>query len=150
MNESSKGFRMFIDISTVEAQELHDMLHQKARVLEETERLCQSINNEFHHLKHEKSKLLSMQSTLERELASSRFTHVQLEEQRSENQRLKEIIGGLQSNLLQADNDQQLSLYDDGLDYEMHDHHGGTMVDDISQGKGCDDNGSSSSSNIKW
>ncbi|KAI7874665.1 hypothetical protein K492DRAFT_240730 [Lichtheimia hyalospora FSU 10163] len=117
----------------LEAQELHDMLHQKARVLEETERLCQSINNEFHHLKHEKSKLLSMQSTLERELASSRFTHVQLEEQRSENQRLKEIIGGLQSNLLQADNDQQLSLYDDGLDYEMNDHHGGTMVDDISQ-----------------
>ncbi|CDH60915.1 hypothetical protein RO3G_00813 [Lichtheimia corymbifera JMRC:FSU:9682] len=117
-----------------EARELHDMLHQKARVLEETERLCQSINNEFHHLKHEKSKLLAMQSTLERELATSRYTHVQLEEQRNENQRLKEIIGGLQSNLLQADQDldQQRLLYDDGLDYIMNDNAGGAM-EDISQ-----------------
>lgn len=120
----------------VEARELHDMLHQKARVLEETERLCQSINNEFHHLKHEKSKLLAMQSTLERELATSRYTHVQLEEQRNENQRLKEIIGGLQSNLLQADQDlDQQPLLNDGLDYTMNDNAGGAM-EDISQGKG--------------
>lgn len=120
----------------MEARELHDMLHQKARVLEETERLCQSINNEFHHLKYEKSKLLAMQSTLERELATSRYTHVQLEEQRNENQRLKEIIGGLQSNLLQADqdNDQQLLRYDDGLDYAMNDNTSGGAMEDISQG----------------
>lgn len=114
----------------MEAQELHDMLLQKARVLEETERLCQSINKEFHYIKHERSKLLAMQNTLERELASSRYTHVQLEEQRNENQRLKEIIGGLQSNLMQTDHEQQYD--DDCLNYGTDVFTGGS----ISQGKG--------------
>ncbi|KAI9311732.1 hypothetical protein BX666DRAFT_2031890 [Dichotomocladium elegans] len=82
-----------------EAQELQDMLRHKETELQKTEGLLAAINNEFSHLNEERNRLFELQRSLEWELSTSHLTHVELEEQRTENERLKEIIDGLKENL---------------------------------------------------
>lgn len=57
-------------------------------------------------LTDERDRLRSLQQDLERELASSQLTHTQLAEQRSENERLKEVIDTLKCDLDQARHEQ--------------------------------------------
>ncbi|CDH51901.1 hypothetical protein RO3G_00813 [Lichtheimia corymbifera JMRC:FSU:9682] len=78
-----------------EAQELQDMLRHKELELQKTEALLSAINHEFKHLNEERNRLMELQNSLERELVSSQQTHMQLEEQRTENERLKDIIDSL-------------------------------------------------------
>lgn len=71
------------------------MLRHKELELQKTEALLSAINHEFKHLNEERNRLMELQNSLERELVSSQQTHMQLEEQRSENERLKDIIDSL-------------------------------------------------------
>ena len=75
------------------------MLRHKELELQKTEVLLSSIHHEFQQLNEERNKLKAMQNNLEHELATSHYTHMQLAEQRSENERLKEIIDGLKFDL---------------------------------------------------
>ena len=75
------------------------MLRHKEFELQKTEVLLSSIHHEFQQLNEERNKLKAMQNNLEHELATSHYTHMQLAEQRSENERLKEIIDGLKFDL---------------------------------------------------
>ena len=75
------------------------MLRHKELELQKTEALLSSIHHEFQQLNEERNKLKAMQNNLEHELATSHYTHMQLAEQRSENERLKEIIDGLKFDL---------------------------------------------------
>lgn len=84
-----------LDCIIEEAQELQDMLRHKELELQKTEALLSAINHEFKHLNEERNRLMELQNSLERELVSSQQTHMQLEEQRSENERLKDIIDSL-------------------------------------------------------
>lgn len=80
------------------------MLRHKELELQKTEALLSSIHHEFKQLNEERNKLMTLQRNLERELATSHTTHLQLAEQRSENERLKEIIDNLKCDL-EAKND---------------------------------------------
>lgn len=75
------------------------MLRRKEKELENTEALLSAVHREFQQLYDERNRLMKLQQELERELATSHYTHMQLAEQRSENERLKGIIDGLKCDL---------------------------------------------------
>ncbi|KAI9496358.1 hypothetical protein BDB00DRAFT_810128 [Zychaea mexicana] len=93
------SIRKLFDEKCEETQDLQEMLRHKELALQKTEAFLSTIHHEFQQLNEERNKLMALQNNLERELATSHYTHMQLAEQRSENERLKEIIDGLKCDL---------------------------------------------------
>ncbi|KAI8364361.1 uncharacterized protein BYT42DRAFT_212629 [Radiomyces spectabilis] len=100
------SIRTLFDEKCKETQELQDMLREKELHLEKTEDFLRNYHREVAQLTEERNRLMGMQKDLERELESSHHTHMQLAEQRSENERLKEIIDNLKYDLDEARNEQ--------------------------------------------
>lgn len=78
------------------------MLRQKECDLEKTEDLLNSFQYEVQLLSQERNRLIGLQNNLEMELQTSAQAHKQLEEQKSENEKLKEIIDTLKTDLDEA------------------------------------------------
>ena len=78
------------------------MLRQKELDLENTEDLLNSFQHEVHLLSQERQRLLGLQNNLELELETSAQAHKQLAEQKTENEKLKEIIDTLKIDLDEA------------------------------------------------
>jgi DNA repair exonuclease SbcCD ATPase subunit len=78
------------------------MLRQKESDLEKTEDLLNSFQQEVHLLSKERKRLLGLQNNLELELETSAQAHKQLAEQKTENEKLKEIIDTLKTDLDEA------------------------------------------------
>ncbi|KAI8333317.1 hypothetical protein BC941DRAFT_434387 [Chlamydoabsidia padenii] len=89
-----------------ETQKLQELLKQKESDLQKAEEFLNSFHHEFMQLTEERNRLKLLQQDLERELATSHLTHTQLAEQRSENERLKQVIDTLKCDLDQARHDQ--------------------------------------------
>lgn len=90
------------NLSIEETQKLQDMLRQKESDLEKTEDLLNSFQQEVHLLSRERKRLLGLQNNLELELETSAQAHKQLAEQKTENEKLKEIIDTLKTDLDEA------------------------------------------------
>ncbi|CAO3640678.1 unnamed protein product [Cunninghamella blakesleeana] len=100
------SIKTLFDEKCGETQKLQELLKQKELDLQKTEAFLSNFRHEFMQLTDEKDRLRSLQQNLERELASSQLTHTQLAEQRSENERLKEVIDILKCDLDQARHEQ--------------------------------------------
>lgn len=72
--------------------------------MEHTEATFSSMNKEFRQLMDERDRLVEMQYQLEQELLMSQSAHMKLEEQRCENERLKQVIDDLSFDLDEARN----------------------------------------------
>ncbi|CAO3598472.1 unnamed protein product [Absidia cylindrospora] len=96
------SIRNLFDEKCGETQKLQDLLKQKELDLQKAEAFLSSFRHEFMQLTEERNRLESLQHDLERELATSHHTHTQLAEQRSENERLKQVIDTLKCDLDQA------------------------------------------------
>lgn len=92
-----------------ETQKLQDMLRQKESDLEKTESLLSSFQHEVQLLSQERKRLIGLQNNLELELETSAQAHKQLAEQKTENEKLKEIIDSLKTDLDEALQQQQQS-----------------------------------------
>lgn len=88
--------------SLEETQELQELLKQKEADLEKTESLLNNFQQEVQLLSTERKRLIELQNDLELELEISANAHQQLAEQRSENEKLKEIIDTLKTDLDEA------------------------------------------------
>ena len=64
--------------------------------------MLDSFHSEVKGLNEERKRLVELQNTLEHELETSAQTHQQLAEQKSENEKLKEIIDTLKTDLDEA------------------------------------------------
>lgn len=95
-----KNYHLTLKID--ETQELQDLLRQKERDVEKTEDLLNSFQYEVQLLNQERNRLIGLQNNLEMELHTSAKAHKQLEEQKSENEKLKEIIDTLKTDLDEA------------------------------------------------
>jgi cell shape-determining protein MreC len=91
-------FGLFID----ETQKLQELLRDKESDLENTEELLNNLQSEVQLLGHERKRLMGLQENLEQELEQSASAHNQLAEQKSENEKLKEIIDSLKLDLDEA------------------------------------------------
>jgi cell division protein FtsB len=78
------------------------MLRQKESDLEKTENLLNNFQFEVQLLSEERKRLIGLQNNLELELKTSAQAHKQLEEQKTENEKLKEIIDSLKTDLDEA------------------------------------------------
>lgn len=78
------------------------MLRQKESDLEKTESLLNNFQTEVHLLSQERKRLIGLQNTLELELETSAQAHKQLAEQKTENEKLKDIIDTLKTDLDEA------------------------------------------------
>lgn len=78
------------------------MLRQKESDLENTENLLNNFQFEVQLLNDERKRLMGLQNTLELELKTSAQAHKQLEEQKTENEKLKDIIDSLKIDLDEA------------------------------------------------
>lgn len=78
------------------------MLRQKESDLEKTEDLLNSFQYEVNLLSQERKRLIGLQSNLELELETSSQAHKQLAEQKTENEKLKDIIDTLKIDLDEA------------------------------------------------
>lgn len=87
-----------------ETQKLQNALRSKEVLLEQTEETFSNMNKEFRQLMHERDRLVQMQYELEQELLMSQSAHMKLEEQRCENERLKQVIDELSYDLDEARN----------------------------------------------
>ncbi|KAG0188104.1 hypothetical protein DFQ28_005376 [Apophysomyces sp. BC1034] len=96
------SIKRLFDEKCGETQKLQDMLRQKELDLQTTEKFLKNFECEFRQLTEERDRLMGLQRNLEQELETSHQTHMQLAEQRSENERLKEIIDSLKCDLDQA------------------------------------------------
>ncbi|KAL0141579.1 hypothetical protein V8B55DRAFT_1490392 [Mucor lusitanicus] len=96
------SIKTLFDEKCREAQELQDLLRQKEHDLEKTEDLLNSFQYEVQLLSQERNRLIGLQNNLEMELQTSAQAHKQLEEQKSENEKLKEIIDTLKTDLDEA------------------------------------------------
>ncbi|KAK4518891.1 putative DNA helicase ino80 [Mucor velutinosus] len=96
------SIKSLFDEKCREAQELQELLRQKECDLEKTEDLLNSFQYEVQLLSQERSRLIGLQNNLEMELQTSAQAHKQLEEQKSENEKLKEIIDTLKTDLDEA------------------------------------------------
>ncbi|GAN06570.1 hypothetical protein MAM1_0128c06056 [Mucor ambiguus] len=96
------SIKTLFDEKCREAQELQELLRQKECDLEKTEDLLNSFQYEVQLLSQERSRLIGLQNNLEMELQTSAQAHKQLEEQKSENEKLKEIIDTLKTDLDEA------------------------------------------------
>ncbi|CAO0798312.1 unnamed protein product [Mucor circinelloides] len=123
------SIKALFDEKCREAQELQDLLRQKECDLEKTEDLLNSFQYEVQLLSQERSRLIGLQNNLELELQTSAQAHKQLEEQKSENEKLKEIIDTLKTDLDEALHLQSSSsagevlsdqLADDGIAMDPH------------------------------
>ncbi|CAO3598780.1 unnamed protein product [Absidia cylindrospora] len=82
-----------------ETHKLQELLKQKELDLQHAETFLGNFHLEFKHLTEERNRLALLQQDLERELIASHDTHAQLAEQRSENDRLKQVIDTLKYDL---------------------------------------------------
>ncbi|KAI9471830.1 MAG: hypothetical protein EXX96DRAFT_581852 [Benjaminiella poitrasii] len=106
------SIKALFDEKCQEAQKLQDLLRQKEFDLEKTEDLLNNFQNEVQLLKDERHKLIDLQNNLELELETSAKAHKELAEQKSENEKLKEIIDSLKTDLnvaLQQNNNNNLN-----------------------------------------
>ena len=85
-----------------ETQQLQELLKQKEADLEKTESLLCNFQQEVQNLSKERKRLIELQNDLEQELEVSVKAHQQLAEQKSENEKLKEIIDTLKTDLDEA------------------------------------------------
>ncbi|KAI7866633.1 hypothetical protein BDF14DRAFT_1727826, partial [Spinellus fusiger] len=111
-----QSMKRLFDDKCEEAHKLQDLLRQKELDLKKTEKFLGSFQFEFELLNQERNRLLGMQKELELELETSHQTHMQLAEQRSENERLRSIIGTLKDDLDEARNTHGM---EDLLEMEM-------------------------------
>lgn len=93
------------------------MLRQKESDLENTESLLNNFHQEVQLLSQERKRLIDLQNNLELELETSAQAHKQLAEQKTENEKLKEIIDTLKVDL------------DEALYHHQH-HHLDTVQED--------------------
>ncbi|KAI8373955.1 hypothetical protein EDC96DRAFT_498083 [Choanephora cucurbitarum] len=96
------SIKALFDEKCEETQKLQELLKQKESDLEKTEALLDSFHSEVKGLNEERKRLVELQNTLEHELETSAQTHQQLAEQKSENEKLKEIIDTLKTDLDEA------------------------------------------------
>ncbi|CEP18152.1 hypothetical protein [Parasitella parasitica] len=96
------SIKTLFDEKCHETQELQNLLRQKECDLEKTEHLLDNFQYEVQLLNQERKRLIGLQSNLEMELQTSAQAHKQLEEQKSENEKLKEIIDALKTDLDEA------------------------------------------------
>ncbi|KAI8365738.1 hypothetical protein BD560DRAFT_436336 [Blakeslea trispora] len=96
------SIKALFDEKCQETQKLQELLKQKELDLEKTEELLESFHSEVKGLNVERKRLIELQNTLEHELETSAQTHQQLAEQKSENEKLKEIIDTLKTDLDEA------------------------------------------------
>ncbi|KAG1499026.1 hypothetical protein G6F54_004676 [Rhizopus delemar] len=96
------SIKLLFDEKCREAQELQELLKQKEADLEKTESLLNNFQQEVQLLSTERKRLIELQNDLELELEISANAHQQLAEQRSENEKLKEIIDTLKTDLDEA------------------------------------------------
>ncbi|KAL0088964.1 hypothetical protein J3Q64DRAFT_1732550 [Phycomyces blakesleeanus] len=101
------SIKRLFDEKCQETHKLQEMLRQKELDLEKTEQFLSNFQHEFDQLNKERNRLMGLQNNLEQELSTSHQTHMQLAEQRSENERLKEIIDSLKDDLDEARNNRQ-------------------------------------------
>ncbi|KAI8068221.1 hypothetical protein BC940DRAFT_273139 [Gongronella butleri] len=96
------SIKTLFDEKCVEAQKLQELLKQKELDLQQTEVYLCHFRHEFKQLNSERERLMMLQRDLEHELHASQHTHTQLAEQRSENDRLKQVIDTLRTDLEHA------------------------------------------------
>ncbi|KAI8980448.1 hypothetical protein BDB01DRAFT_796443 [Pilobolus umbonatus] len=96
------SIRNLFDEKCEETQKLQELLKQKEADLEKTESLLNSFQTEVYLLSEERNRLMDLQNGLEQELETSAQAHKQLEEQKSENEKLKDIIDSLKTDLDEA------------------------------------------------
>lgn len=96
------SIKTLFDEKCQETQKLQDLLRQKESDLEKTEDLLNSFQQEVQLLSEERKRLLGLQNSLELELETSAQAHKQLAEQKTENEKLKEIIDSLKTDLDEA------------------------------------------------
>lgn len=101
-----------------ETQKLQDMLRQKESDLQKTEDLLSNFHNEVQLLSQERARLIGLQNNLEQELQTSAQAHKQLAEQKTENEKLKDII-----DTLKVDLDEALFHQHHSLDTVLEDDH---------------------------
>ncbi|KAI9288853.1 hypothetical protein BC943DRAFT_300761 [Umbelopsis sp. AD052] len=98
------SLKRLVDEKCGETQKLQDALKSKEMLLEQTEETFSHMNKEFRQLMDERDRLVEMQVQLEQELIMSQSAHMKLEEQRCENERLKQVIDELSYDLDEARN----------------------------------------------
>jgi len=98
------SLKRLVDEKCEETQKLQNALRSKEVLLEQTEETFSNMNKEFRQLMHERDRLVQMQYELEQELLMSQSAHMKLEEQRCENERLKQVIDELSYDLDEARN----------------------------------------------
>ncbi|KAH8554182.1 hypothetical protein BGW37DRAFT_245354 [Umbelopsis sp. PMI_123] len=98
------SLKRLVDEKCEETQKLQDALKSKESLLEQTEETFSNMNKEFRQLMDERDRLVEMQHQLEQELIMSQSAHMKLEEQRCENERLKQVIDELSYDLDEARN----------------------------------------------
>ncbi|KAL9549402.1 hypothetical protein MBANPS3_005224 [Mucor bainieri] len=113
------SIKTLFDEKCREAQELQELLRQKEYDLEKTEDLLNSFQYEVQLLSQERKRLIGLQNNLEMELQTSAQAHKQLEEQKSENEKLKEIIDTLKTDLDEALHHQSSSSAGEVLSCEL-------------------------------
>lgn len=67
--------------------------------MSQTEALLTNLNNEYQSMMEERDRLDNMRRELESELTAARANHIQLEQQRQENEHLRETIDRLHYDL---------------------------------------------------
>lgn len=85
-----------------ETQKLQEMLRQKESDLQKTEALLNNFHHEVQLLSQERARLIGLQNNLEQEMKTSAQAHQQLAEQKTENEKLKDIIDTLKVDLDEA------------------------------------------------
>ncbi|KAJ2960089.1 hypothetical protein NQZ79_g4486 [Umbelopsis isabellina] len=98
------SLRQLVAEKSEETQKLQNALRSKEVLLEKTEETFSNMNKEFRQLMLERDRLVEMQYQLEQELVMSQSAHMKLEEQRCENERLKQVIDDLSYDLDEARN----------------------------------------------
>ncbi|CEI94314.1 hypothetical protein RMCBS344292_08526 [Rhizopus microsporus] len=96
------SIKLLFDEKCRETQQLQELLKQKEADLEKTESLLCNFQQEVQNLSKERKRLIELQNDLEQELEVSVKAHQQLAEQKSENEKLKEIIDTLKTDLDEA------------------------------------------------
>ncbi|ORX46489.1 hypothetical protein DM01DRAFT_1339493 [Hesseltinella vesiculosa] len=101
------SIKTLFDEKCEETQKLQELLKQKEQDLQHTEVYLCHFRHEFMQLNKERDRLTSLQHDLVTELEASQHTHTELAEQRSENERLQQLIDSLRYDLDAARLEQQ-------------------------------------------
>ncbi|KAG1446327.1 hypothetical protein G6F56_009608 [Rhizopus delemar] len=107
------SIKSLFDEKCQETQKLQELLKEKEADLARTEGRLNNFHQEVQILGAERKRLVDLQNDLELELETSAKAHQQLAEQKSENEKLKEIIDTLKTDLDEAlllSNDNDLFL----------------------------------------